>query len=99
MVDITHNLCTKQRNVGLKSAVYNQERVITARVGYLVKGEQIETRFQKRFGPIVFGSFLRNRIFVIPRFRGVSKVREPFINDVAIFLNYSRNFRSVYEIL
>ena len=39
-----------------------------------LKGEQIEIRFQKRFGPTVFSSFLRNRIFVIPRFRGVSKV-------------------------
>ena len=50
-----------------------------------MKGEQIETRFQKCFGPIVFGSFLRSRIFVIPRFRGVSKVRETFINDVVFF--------------
>ena len=35
---------------------------------------QIQIRFQKCLGPIVFSSFLRNRIFVIPRFRGVSKV-------------------------
>jgi hypothetical protein len=30
------NICTKQVNVGLKPAVYNQERVIMARVRYLV---------------------------------------------------------------
>ena len=29
-----YNLCTKQGNMGLKSAVYNQERVIMARVRY-----------------------------------------------------------------
>ena len=35
MVDITDNLCTKQGNLGLTTAVYNQERVIMASVRYL----------------------------------------------------------------
>ena len=29
-VNITNNLCTKQGNLGLKPAVYNQKQVITA---------------------------------------------------------------------
>ena len=32
---MTDNSCTKQGNVGIKSAIYNQERVIMARVWYL----------------------------------------------------------------
>ena len=31
-IDITDNLCAKQEMLSLKSAVYNQERVIIARV-------------------------------------------------------------------
>ena len=34
--NITDNLCTKQGTVSLKSAVYNQERVIMPRVRYLL---------------------------------------------------------------
>ena len=31
---MTDNLCTKQENLGLKSAVHNQEQVMMARVRY-----------------------------------------------------------------
>ena len=34
-VNITDNLCTKKGNVGLKFAIYNQERVVMACVRYI----------------------------------------------------------------
>ena len=45
MVDITDNLCSKQVNFSLKSAVYNQERVLMERVQKLkidVKGNLVQ---------------------------------------------------------
>ena len=36
-VNITDNFCTKQRNLGLKSAVYNQERLLLQTIYVLNK--------------------------------------------------------------
>ena len=36
MVNVTDSLCTKQGNVGKKSAVYNQERVTKVLVWYFL---------------------------------------------------------------
>ena len=46
--NVTANLCTKQGNSSKKSAVYNQEQVIMARIGYVVN-PKIVTSHNKAF--------------------------------------------------
>ena len=72
MVNNTDNLCAKQGNMGLKSAVYNQERVIMARERYMYNTMIYFLRLS--FGKYV-ASFIRKTLGTILENRLLKKLQ------------------------
>ena len=91
MVNITDNLCIKQGNLGLKFAVYNQVRVIMARVRYCENREGIFARIKPERFKIFNTEPFQRKLCTLPRILPENKpysMALPYVCTMYKFLDF-----------